>query len=828
MTDGVVPSDFIKDNRVGENSGVVDNEVEGEISKDDELDDDVLDAYLASVEQQVLPAENLGEDEILGDGSDGDNGEDSDDSELESGEEDDEYSEVDEDTVNEVGLDNDVVLDDEHGSDSDDPDFEVGYVSDELHSVHSSDDEIGQRRDRRKMPEFNTNTEMHDVVFELGMIFTSLDEFKQAIMDYAVANGREIRVDRNDKKRCQVKCKEGCPFRIWCSKIGGEETYQIKTFVNRHNCSRTFIVKQASTRWLAGKILPKVRGEPRVKSIDLVLWIKDNLSIQVNRTHAFRAKRIAQEMIDGTHKEQYLRLRDYGSEVHRSNPGSSCFLNIVDRPTPDTPAVFKRIYICLDALKRGFRAGCRPLIGLDGCFLKGMYGGHLLTAVSQDGNNVIFPIAWAVVGKEDGESWTWFLNRLIEDIGPVEENRWSFMSDRQKGLVPALQRLGARIEHRFCVRHIYNNFSKRFKGLQYKRQLYKCAKATTHQEFQLEIEKMRNLNEAAYIWLHDITPNVWCKAFFMTHSKNDAILNNMSESYNAKILEYRDKPIITLLEELRLEAMNRHVKLRRKMSRYHGRIVPKVAAKLEIERASSAYWTAHWPGDNDHSVFQVTKRPDQFVVNLRDRSCSWRVFDLTGIPCCHAMAAIGYVQRQAEDFVNDCYTKEAYMSAYEFSVMPTNGTTLWPRVGGDPILPPKHSNAPGRAKKRRRRDTDEPITPSNLRRRYPVVKCTKCGVQGHNRRTCNGPDRREQTNAHTQSSQTPVGRGASTSHPLGPTRCAPVRNKLWARRAVSQHTLQAATSTSRYSSIVTAAQEGSSPSGNNAANNADHNDWSWA
>ncbi|XP_038679489.1 uncharacterized protein LOC119980765 [Tripterygium wilfordii] len=763
---------------------------EGYLSDGDDLDDEVLDSYLASVEQQVLIEEiNMEEGDKSGgsdsesETSDGDESYEGDN--MEEGESD-EVADADEVDVEEgriAGGGSDMSL-------SDDPDFQLGYASDELQSLHSSDNETVVGQGRRIMPEFNTNADMSEVTFELGMHFTNLAEFKQAVRDYAVANGRQIRVDRNDKKRCQVKCKDGCPFRIWCSKISGEETYQIKTFVNKHNCSRSFVVKQASTKWLAKKFLTKVRGEPRVKSIDLVVWIKDNLSIQVNRTHAFRAKRFAQEMIDGTHKDQYLRLRDYGAEVLRSNPGSSCFLNIVERPTPETPAVFKRIYVCLDALKRGFRAGCRPLIGLDGCFLKGVYGGHLLTAVSQDGNNGIYPIAWAVVGKEDGEPWRWFLDRLLEDIGPIEENKWSFMSDRQKGLVPALMALGNGVEHRFCVRHIYSNFAKRFKGLQFKKQLFKCAKATTYQEFQLEIAKMRGLKEEAWLWLHDIPPNVWSRAFFMTHSKNDAILNNMSESFNAKILEFRDKPIITLLEELRLEAMNRHVKLRRKMRRYQGRLVPRVAAKVEMERANSGYWTAHWAGDSGHSIFQVTKRPEQYVVNLNERSCSCRYFDLTGIPCCHAMAAIEYVQRDPEDFVNECYTKEAYMRAYEFSVMPTNGATLWHRVNGDPILPPKYTNAPGRPKKRRRREFDEPKTTS-------VTNTTPT------------------PNPQTRSSVASIGGGGSLSriqrnvntNEAVPSTSNTGRSKIRVRRQVSEHTLHAATSTSRYSSIVNASQE---------------------
>ncbi|GKD25624.1 putative integrase, partial [Tanacetum coccineum] len=45
------------------------------------------------------------------------------------------------------------------------------------------------------------------------------------------------------------------------------------------------------------------------------------------------------------------------------------------------------------------------VIGLDGCFLKGTCRGELLTAMGRDGNNQMFPIAWAVVNVENTDNW---------------------------------------------------------------------------------------------------------------------------------------------------------------------------------------------------------------------------------------------------------------------------------------------------------------------------------------------------------------------------------------------------------------------------------------
>jgi hypothetical protein len=88
--------------------------------------------------------------------------------------------------------------------------------------------------------------------------------------------------------------------------------------------------------------------------------------------------------------------------------------------------------MCLDASKRGFLQGCRPVIFVDGCFIKTRYRGQLLTAVGMDPNDCIYPIAVAAVEVEDTTNWTWFLESLKHDLGIVNTHPWTIMSDKQK------------------------------------------------------------------------------------------------------------------------------------------------------------------------------------------------------------------------------------------------------------------------------------------------------------------------------------------------------------------------------------------------------------
>nr|GEX37568.1 hypothetical protein [Tanacetum cinerariifolium] len=136
--------------------------------------------------------------------------------------------------------------------------------------------------------------------------------------------------------------------------------------------------------------------------------------------------------------------------------------HIIDEPKVDMTnfrlhashtRIFKRIYVCLGALKLGFTAGLRDILGLDGAFMKGPFPGQVLTAC------------------------------LGSDLKLGMMSNFTFVTDRQKGVIPAISKLFPCAEHRFCVRHIHENMNNTWKGVAYKDMLWRCARATTIVEF---------------------------------------------------------------------------------------------------------------------------------------------------------------------------------------------------------------------------------------------------------------------------------------------------------------------------------------------------------
>jgi len=153
--------------------------------------------------------------------------------------------------------------------------------------------------------------------------------------------------------------------------------------------------------------------------------VQKEWNLTPSRTKLTRARRLAMQKVHAEEGEQYNELWDYGNGIRRSNPLSSFFLNVDN-------GYFSTCYMSLAACKRGFLAGCRPLICLDGCHIKTKFGGQILTAVGIDPNDCIYPIAIAVVEVESKATWKWFLQTLKENLGIINTYPWTVMTDKQK------------------------------------------------------------------------------------------------------------------------------------------------------------------------------------------------------------------------------------------------------------------------------------------------------------------------------------------------------------------------------------------------------------
>ena len=99
--------------------------------------------------------------------------------------------------------------------------------------------------------------------------------------------------------------------------------------------------------------------------------------------------------------------------------------------------------------------------------------------------------------------------------------------------------------------HLWRNFIKQYKDLELRGVVWKCARATTPAQFNAVMERLKVKNEKAWRYLGKWPKEAWTKAYFSTEYKTDNITNNVCEGFNASILKYRAKPILSLAEEIR-------------------------------------------------------------------------------------------------------------------------------------------------------------------------------------------------------------------------------------------------------------------------------------
>ncbi|XP_039028523.1 uncharacterized protein LOC120162440 [Hibiscus syriacus] len=230
--------------------------------------------------------------------------------------------------------------------------------------------------------------------------------------------------------------------------------------------------------------------------------------------------------------------------------------------------------------KRGWKEGCRPIIGVDGCFLKGPFKGILLSVVGRDVNDQMYPIAWAVVEGESTDSWSWFLNIVVAYLGLDYGFGYTIISDQHKGIEIVVNDVLPRVEHWNCARHVFANWTGRKRAKSYQFAFWKIVKSMTEREWEKNKYVLSNIDSVLAAELFSKKEKMWTKVFQMMHSKSDIVDNNLCEAFNSSIVDARYKSIITMLEEIRINIMTIIIEKQRFLTTWKYNFGPLIKKKI--------------------------------------------------------------------------------------------------------------------------------------------------------------------------------------------------------------------------------------------------------
>ncbi|KAL2929814.1 Transposase for insertion sequence element IS905 [Bienertia sinuspersici] len=218
--------------------------------------------------------------------------------------------------------------------------------------------------------------------------------------------------------------------------------------------------------WEATVLLEDIRAsnDISVKALNELLW--ERYKVKMTKSTFYRMRNEALIEIYRGHDVSYSYLPKYCEKIKKKNPNSlaTCGWKILS--TPKRPLVFNGIFISFRGVLNGLLAGCRSLVGVHGCHLSGNYAGIFLSTVALDGNNELFPFAWAIIPGEDKASWRffiWHLKNILQESGRVDE--WCIISDRQKGIDCALNELWPTAGRRYCCKHLAGSGKNLCQGL---------------------------------------------------------------------------------------------------------------------------------------------------------------------------------------------------------------------------------------------------------------------------------------------------------------------------------------------------------------------------
>ncbi|CAN6439721.1 unnamed protein product [Victoria cruziana] len=570
----------------------------------------------------------------------------------------------------------------------------------------------------------------------VGQEFADVDECRRMLKETAIAFHFDLRMVKSDRCRVIAKCaKEGCPWRVHAAKCPGGQAFTIRTLRGEHTCEgvRNSRHQQASVSWVAKSVESWLRADPRYKPKDILKEIRERHGVAVSYMQAWRGKERSMAAVHGSYEEGFRLLPAYCEQIRKTNAGSIAFVVATGQENH-----FHRLFISYRASIYGFIHGCRPLLELERTDIKSKYLGTLLCAAAVDGNGSVFPLAFGVVDVETDENWMWFLSELRKLLGVNTDNmpRLTILSDRQQGIVEAVETHFPTAHHGFCLRYLSENFRDEFKSTKLLNLFWNAAYSLTPAEFGAILREMEEISRDAAQWVNRYPPNLWAMAYFEGVRYGHLTLG-IAQLLNTWVSDSQHLPIIKVMESFRTRLTDCFSERRDKGAAWSTMLVPSAEKRMSEAIADSRCYQVLRANEVE---FEIVSTERTNIVDIRSRCCSCRRWQLFGLPCAHAAAALLSCGQNAHLFAETCFTVPSYREAYSQTISPIPEKSLWKeraegsKDGGASvdmvIRPPKTRRPPGRPKKKL-------VHTDTLIRAKRIVNCGRCNQSGHTRKKCN-------------------------------------------------------------------------------------------
>ncbi|XP_054825662.1 uncharacterized protein LOC129323092 [Prosopis cineraria] len=561
----------------------------------------------------------------------------------------------------------------------------------------------------------------------VGQTFDDAIVFRKALYKYSLAHRFGYIFVRNNPKKMIVKCNiDGCKWKISAYALGKTTSILcVKKFHNEHmhSAQDNLLLKQkANSRLTSSIIIDAVRGNVEKTSNEIRQDLYKEYGLNLTYRQALRGKDRALEEIHGLPQQSYMLIPWLCEKLKETD------LDTVVKWVPRQIIDLIDFLLHMDAASKGFSKGI------------------LLLASAIDANNDLFPLAYAIVGGETYDNWAWFLENVKEITHQVQ---LTIVSDRHNAIVGAMRAIFDGNRHAFCYRHVKENYSSEFtkinRGIRRidgmtkedaLKLLDNIAYARLEKEFHVVMGHLIFFSPQLARWLEineDI--NCWALARF-PYKRWDNITSNHAESFNAWLVKERKHHICALINKHRAKLARKLYNSKIEMANWSNGVGSCVEAKLRENALRAEVMVAEHYSVN---MILVKVGNNDLRVNLTLRECSCQEWQMVGILCAHACAAIKLVQGNVYSYVEECYTIRAQEKIYSSTMIPME-TIDMPQLTelhyedyekNIFLEPPLTTRPPGQPPTKRRESQFQ---------NKKVYYCSRCNQAGHTKNRCRNPN----------------------------------------------------------------------------------------
>ena len=340
---------------------------------------------------------------------------------------------------------------------------------------------------------------------------------------------------------------------------------------------------------------------------------------------------------------------------------------------------------------RGFRH-CRATISINATHLYGKYKGKLLIVMATNGNNEIYPLAFAVVESESTESWGWLLACLLTYV--TDRTNLCIISNRHQGIQSCFDDTEHRgylqsplVHHRYCLRHLVSNVNTNFNSVALKNLVWKAATANQLRKFENTIDCIKNVNQDAYDYLQEVADQKWTLVHDHGH-RYGAMTTNLSECFNG-VLKGTRSLLITAMVQYTFYKVNSYYDDRQNKTleqleegqkwckyAYDKFEANQEKAKFHMVRRMSVQQCLYIV-ETQSSLLNTGRGAHTHRVSFVDRTCICGKWEANKISCSHLIVVCAKYNHDAMEFMDRFYLVEERYHSYEPIFQPFKDRLEW-------------------------------------------------------------------------------------------------------------------------------------------------------